>query len=498
MEVNEPVETKTVKALTLQSLKRTLDLFQGNYGQRIPIDEESQRIKLKCKIADEYAAVRDLPSDFQVGRRTTTALPSTEGSSGLPKIAFPEAIAALQPAGPAKPLKEEKRSDLQRIIEDIPAKSDAAPSSSSSQIVAFQENSKALGKTFENDNNKNTSAALIRRMPSKWPKPEWHAPWKLYRVISGHLGWVRSLAVDPSNEWFCTGSADRTIKIWDLASGQLRLTLTGHIEQVTGLAVSPRHPYMFSCALDKMVKCWDLEYNKVIRHYHGHLSGVYSMALHPTLDVLMTGGRDSVCRVWDMRSKTQAFCLTGHDNTVCSIISQSADPQVITGSHDATIKLWDLATGKTMTTLTHHKKSVRAMCMHPKEFTFASASADNIKKFVLPKGNFLHNMLSNQRTIINSMGVNEDGIMCTGGDNGSLWFWDWKSGHCFQKEQVQVQPGSLESESGVFAMSFDQTGTRLITCEADKTIKMWKEDENATPETHPGISFRPPKDLRRF
>jgi|AntRauMFilla1563_2_1112583.scaffolds.fasta_scaffold50374_1 hypothetical protein len=40
MEVNEPVETKTVKALTLQSLKRTLDLFQGNYGQRIPIDEE--------------------------------------------------------------------------------------------------------------------------------------------------------------------------------------------------------------------------------------------------------------------------------------------------------------------------------------------------------------------------------------------------------------------------------------------------------------------------
>lgn len=68
--------------------------------------------------------------------------------------------------------------------------------------------------------------------------------------------------MDPSNEWFVTGSGDRTIKVWDLASGQLKLTLTGHIEQVTGLAVSARHPYMFSCALDKMVKCWDLEYNK--------------------------------------------------------------------------------------------------------------------------------------------------------------------------------------------------------------------------------------------
>jgi len=493
------VETKTVKAVTLQSLKRTLDLFQGNYGQRLPIDEESQRRNLKCKINDEYAAVRDLPADFQVGKRPTTTAPSTSTDSLLPKIALPEAIAALK-SGPAKPAKEEKRSDIQRIIEDIPAKSDAAASSSSDggQIVAFQEQSKALATINEKPSSNPTSAAVIKRMPSKWPRPDWHAPWKLYRVISGHLGWVRSIAVDPSNEWFCTGSADRTIKIWDLASGQLKLTLTGHIEQVTGLAVSPRHPYMFSCGLDKMVKCWDLEYNKVIRHYHGHLSGVYSMALHPTLDVLMTGGRDSVCRVWDMRSKTQAFCLTGHDNTVCSIISQAADPQVITGSHDNTIRLWDLATGKTMTTLTHHKKSVRAMCMHPKEFTFASASADNIKKFVLPKGNFLHNMLSNQKTIINSMSVNEDGIMATGGDNGSLWFWDWKSGHCFQKEQVQVQPGSLESESGVLATAFDVTGTRLITCEADKSIKMWKENEDATPETHPGVPFRPPKDLRRF
>ncbi len=45
--------------------------------------------------------------------------------------------------------------------------------------------------------------------------------------------WVRCVAFDSSNEWFVTGSADRTIKVWDLASGQLKLTLTGHIEQVT-------------------------------------------------------------------------------------------------------------------------------------------------------------------------------------------------------------------------------------------------------------------------
>ena len=117
------------------------------------------------------------------------------------------------------------------------------------------------------------------------------------QVVSGHLGFVRCIAVDPTNEWFATGAADRTIKIWDLASGELRLTLTGHINCVRDICVSARHPYLFSVGEDKLVKCWDLEYNKVIRHYHGHLSGVYCAALHPTLDVLITGGRDSVARV---------------------------------------------------------------------------------------------------------------------------------------------------------------------------------------------------------
>ena len=76
-------------------------------------------------------------------------------------------------------------------------------------------------------------------------------------------------------------------------------------------------------------------------------------------------------------------------------------------------------------------------------------------------------------------------------------FWDWRSGNSFQQETVKVQPGSLESEAGVYAMSYDMTGSRLLTAEADKTIKLWKEDEHASEHTHP-INFRPPRNIRRF
>ena len=74
------------------------------------------------------------------------------------------------------------------------------------------------------------------------PTPTWHAPWQLSTVISSHLGWVRSIAFDPTNDMFATGAADWTIKIFDFAKAcvgaddALKITLTGHISPICGLA----------------------------------------------------------------------------------------------------------------------------------------------------------------------------------------------------------------------------------------------------------------------
>lgn len=75
-----------------------------------------------------------------------------------------------------------------------------------------------------------------------------------------------------------------------------------------------------------------------------------------------------------------------------------------------------------MGVLTHHKKGIRALASHPSEFTFATGSTSSIKQWKCPEGAFMQNF-DGHNAIINTLSVNNDNIMFSGGDNGSMSFW---------------------------------------------------------------------------
>ena len=61
----------------------------------------------------------------------------------------------------------------------------------------------------------------------------------LLRALAGHSGWVEATAVTTDGRWALTGSADKTAKLWDLATGQCRQTFSGHTGSVSAVAVTP-------------------------------------------------------------------------------------------------------------------------------------------------------------------------------------------------------------------------------------------------------------------
>jgi WD40 repeat protein len=72
---------------------------------------------------------------------------------------------------------------------------------------------------------------------------------------------VKSIAFSPNGQYLATGSGDRTIKIWDIETGQILQTLTGHLNRVLSVSYSPDGKLLISGSGDETIKLWDLAGN---------------------------------------------------------------------------------------------------------------------------------------------------------------------------------------------------------------------------------------------
>ncbi len=77
-------------------------------------------------------------------------------------------------------------------------------------------------------------------------------------TFEGYTGYVHSVAFSSDGGLLASGSADRTIKLWEVATGREVRTLTGHTDTVLSVAFSPDGRLLASGSYDKTIKLWDI------------------------------------------------------------------------------------------------------------------------------------------------------------------------------------------------------------------------------------------------
>jgi glucose repression regulatory protein TUP1 len=225
--------------------------------------------------------------------------------------------------------------------------------------------------------------------------------------------YVRSVCFSPDGKWLVAGAEDKTVKVWDIKTGQLRHSMHGHELDIYSLDFSMDNRFVVSGSGDGKAKIWNMENGKC-EHTLGNeeigpKEGVTSVAISPDGRYVAAGSLDCVVRLWDTQTGKFLESFKGHDDSVYSVAFSPDGKLLASGSLDKTLKLWDLSRVggyRCIATLSGHRDYVLSVAFSPDGKWLISGSKDRSVQFWDPRSNVLHLMLQGHKNSVISVALN--------------------------------------------------------------------------------------------
>ncbi|KAL3248946.1 hypothetical protein ABHI18_011836 [Aspergillus niger] len=309
--------------------------------------------------------------------------------------------------------------DARRFILKFAQIVDTAPLQLYSSGLIFAPHRSLIRETFE------------RELPawlSRGPKVEEYWDPEM-QTLEGHSDSVRSVAFSGDGQLLASGSDDKTIKLWDAATGALKNTLEGHSGSVSSVAFAGDSQLLASGSADKTIKLWDAATGAFKHTLEGHSSSIITVAFSGDGQLLASGSADKIIKLWHAATGTLKHTLEGHSNKVSSVAFSGDGQLLASSSHDKTIKLWDAATGAHKYTLEGHSDRISSVAFSDNGQLLASGSWDKTIKLWDAATGALKYILEGHSDWISSVAFSGDGqLLASGSHDKTIKLWDAATG----------------------------------------------------------------------